>query len=108
MHVVERHYSSNIAELCKQFARDWDITKKIQVLVTDNARNMISAVKQTGFALIPCLAHSLQLSISHGFKAEDTAALFVKCRKIIGHFKHSSVNATELQNCNNSRLRKPQ
>ena len=86
VHAIERHYSANVAELYKQFAKDWDITKKIQVLVTDNARNMVSAVNQTGFAHVPCLAHSLQLSILHGFKATNTEVLFVKCRKIIGHF----------------------
>ena len=59
VHVIERHYSANVAELDKQFAKDWDITKKIQVPVTDNARNMVSAVNQTGFAHIPCLTHSL-------------------------------------------------
>ena len=37
VHVVEHHYSVNVADLYKQFANDWDITKKIQVLVTDNA-----------------------------------------------------------------------
>ena len=54
---------------------DWDITKKMQVLVTDNAQNMVSAVNQTGFAYIPCLAHSLKLSIFHGFKAADDETL---------------------------------
>ena len=108
VHVVERHYSVNVAELYKQFANDWDITKKFQVLVTDNARNMVSAVNQTGFSHIPCLTHSLQLSILHGFKAADTKVLFVKCRKLIGHFKHSPINTTELQNCSDSPLRKLQ
>ena len=108
MHVVERHYSVNVAELCKQFANDWDITKKIQVLVTDDARNMVSVVNQTGFSHILCLAHCLQLSILHGFKAADTEVLFVQCRKLVGHFKHSPVNTTELQNCSDSLLLKLQ
>ena len=94
VHVVERLYSVNVAELCKQFANDWDITKKIQVLITDKARNMVSAVNQTGFSHIPCLAHSLQLSILRGFKAADTEVLFIKCRKLTEHFKHSPVNTT--------------
>ena len=37
VHVAEHHCTANIAELYKQYAKDWDITKKIQVLVTDNA-----------------------------------------------------------------------
>ena len=35
MHVVERNCSTNIAELHKQFGKDWDITKKIQVVGTE-------------------------------------------------------------------------
>ncbi|XP_029652485.1 zinc finger BED domain-containing protein 1-like [Octopus sinensis] len=58
VHVVERHYSNNVAVLYKQFVKDWDITKKIQVLVTDNVRNLVSAVNQIDFTHIPCLAHS--------------------------------------------------
>ena len=63
---------------------------------------MVSAVNQTG------LAHSLQLSTYHGLKAADTEAWFVKCRKNIGHLKHSPVNTTDLQNCSDSTLRKLQ
>ncbi|XP_029643462.1 zinc finger BED domain-containing protein 1-like [Octopus sinensis] len=108
VHVAERHYSNNVAELYKQLVKDWDITKKIQALVTDNARNLVSAVNQTGFVHIPCLAHSLQLSILHGFKAADTETSFVKCQKIIRYFKHSSIHTTELQNCSDSLFRKLQ
>ena len=86
MHVVERHYSTNIAELYKQFVR-LRHNKKIQVLVTDTAQNMVSAVNHTGFAHIPCLSHSLQLCIFHGFKAANTETLFVKCKKNIEHLK---------------------
>ena len=108
VNVVEHHYSDNIAELYKQFATDWDIKHRIQALVTDNARNMVSAVSKTDFAHIPCLARSVQLSILHGFKAADTEPLFGKCRKIVGHFKHSAANTTELQNCTESPLCKLQ
>ena len=72
MHVVERHYSTNIAELHKQYGKDWDIANKIKILVTDNAQNLVVVVNQTGFAHIPCLAHSLQSSIFQGFKAADS------------------------------------
>ena len=66
---------------------------------------MVSAVNQTSFSHILCLAHSLQLSIMYGFKAADTKVLF---EKLIGHFKHSPVNTTKLQNCRNSPLCKLQ
>ena len=48
---------------------------------------MTSVVNQTCFAHIPCLVHTQQLSIFHGFKAENAETLLVKCQKIIKHFK---------------------
>ena len=68
MYVVERHYSTNIAELHKQFEKDWEITKRTKVI--DNARNIASAVNHTGYVHFPCLAHSLQLSISMDLKPQ--------------------------------------
>ena len=108
VHAVEHHYSTNIAQLYKQLAKHWDITNKIQVVVTDNAQNMASAVVKTGFAHILFLVHSLQLGIFHRFSATDTETFFVKCQKIIGHFKHNPDNTTELQNCSDSPLHKLQ
>ena len=107
MHIVERRYSTDVVELCKQFGKDLDITRKSHVLVNDNTQNIVSAVNQTGFIHIPCLVYCLQLSIFHGFKAADTERLS-NVKKIIGYFKHSSVNTTEFQNCSDSPLCKLQ
>jgi len=101
-HVVECHFAENVAEVFKNFAADCDITSKVKAVITDNARNMTSAVALTGFPHIPCMAHSLQLSILHGFKVADTDVLFAKCCKVVGHFKHSSANTAELMSCNDS------
>ena len=91
VHFVKRHYSTTFAELHKQFAKGWRITKKIQVLVTDNAQNMVPTVNQTGFA------HSQKLSIFHGFTAADTEVLFAKCQTIKGNLKHSPFATTNFR-----------
>ena len=101
-HVVERHFASNVADLFTDFVADWGLTSKVKAFITDNARNMTAAVTLTGYPRIPCIAHCLQLSILHGFKIADTETLFVKCRKLVGHFKHSSANTAELKKCNES------
>ena len=54
VHVAENHNCTNIYELYKQIAKDWDITNKIKILATDKAQNMISVVNQTGFGDIQC------------------------------------------------------
>ena len=102
LNVEERHFSANVAELYENFAADWGISSKIRAVVTDNAGNMTAAVAKTAFQHIPCLAHTLQFSILVGFKEADTNQLFAKCRKIVGHFKHSAANTTELEKFNDS------
>ncbi len=57
---------------------------------------MIAAARQLPFVHMPCVAHILQRTITvclgdSGFN--DTLA---KCRKIVGHFKHSPANTEEL------------
>lgn len=102
LHMEERHYAANVAQVYETFAANWDITTKLMAVVTDNARNMTAAVAKTVFQHIPCVAHTLQLSILAGFKEADTNLLFAKCRKVVGHFKHSAANTSELENCNDS------
>ena len=96
---MECHFASNVADLFTDFVAGWGLTSKVNAFVTDNARNMTAAVALTSFPHIPCIAHCLQLSILHGFKIADTKTLFVKCRKVVGHFKHSSANTAELKEC---------
>jgi len=97
MRVEERHTAANVASLYSQFADEWHIADKIRCIVTDNARNMVAAISRTAFSHLPCVAHCLQLSILEGLKASDASPLLAKCRHIVGHFKHSAANTTELK-----------
>lgn len=44
-----------------------------------------------------CIVHSIQQSTLEGLKACDASPLPAKCRHIVGHFKHSSANTSELK-----------
>ena len=59
IHFNNRHYADNIASFYMNFAEKWNFTNKVQAIVTENARNMVSAINKTNFVHIPCLAHSL-------------------------------------------------
>ena len=100
--VDERHTAENVASFYEEFAATWNITDKICFIVTDNARNMIAAIGQTNYSHIPCIAHCLQLSILAGLKAADSSLLVAKCRHLVGHFKHSSANTSELKSSHSS------
>ena len=46
---------------------------------------------------MPCMAHKLQLSVNHALKECGIDRVLSKCRKIVGHFKHSSVRTAALK-----------
>ena len=63
---------------------------------------MVAAIRQTDYSHIPCIAHCLQLSILAGLKAADSSPLVAKFRYLVGHFKHSSANTSELKRSHSS------
>ncbi|TNN51982.1 Zinc finger BED domain-containing protein 1 [Liparis tanakae] len=46
---------------------------------------------------LPCAAHSLQRTITVALKDSGFENVLAKCRKIVGHFKHSPSNDRELK-----------
>ncbi|KAL2099535.1 hypothetical protein ACEWY4_003929 [Coilia grayii] len=57
---------------------------------------MIAAARHLPFEHIPCFAHSLQRSITVSLQNSLFGNVLAKCRKVVGHFKHSPANAAEL------------
>lgn len=96
-HVEERHYSDACSRHFTEVATNWGILDKVTTLSTDNARNMVAAVSQTRFQHMPCFAHSLQLTVNKALVESGVDNTLSKCRKIVGHFKHSPSNNNELK-----------
>jgi len=76
---------------------DWEIFDKVSTFSTDNARNVTAAVGLLPFQHMPCMAHTLQLSVNKGIAESGLDVVLSKCRKIVGHFKHSPANQVELK-----------
>ena len=96
-HVEDRHYAQACADHLSSVANAWKIYDRVTTLGTDNARNMTSAVNLLPFEHMPCIAHSLQLSVKAGLTESGIDNILDKSRKIVGHFKHSPANSVELK-----------
>lgn len=97
MKTEERHFGDAVAEHFMQVAREWNIEHKVVSLTTDSARNMIAAARQLPFDHMPCIAHSVHRAVTVSLHNSPFDSALAKCRKVVGHFKHSPANAVELE-----------
>lgn len=69
-------------------------------MVTDNAKNIVNAIKSLCYiseiCCSTCAAHSLQLCINNALKTDMITELIQKCSKLVRHFKHSNIAMNEL------------
>ncbi|XDV29398.1 hypothetical protein PO909_032532 [Leuciscus waleckii] len=91
-----RHFAENVAGDFESVAEAWEITQKVTTIGTDSARTMIAAMRQLTFQHMPCVAHVLQRTITVCLADSGFTATLARCRKIVGHFKHSPSNTEEL------------
>lgn len=90
--------SETIKTIVTEVLEEWNITEKVQCIVTDNAPNMIKAADLLKIRHLPCLAHTLNLVIKHSIKAESAAniqKLISICENIVSFF-HCSPKAMRL------------
>ena len=89
------HTAENIAVSFQNIAEEWGISRKVVAMVTDNAANVVAAVRHTGWTHVPCFAHTLNLVVSEAIKADTKIHQLRKsCRDIVSFFHHS-VKASE-------------
>jgi hypothetical protein len=71
---------------------------KVHMIVHDNAANMVKGVTNTGFNSLSCFLHTNQLVIHDAiFEQRIIKDIIANCRQITGHFNHSSLSYTKLE-----------
>ena len=89
------HTAEHIADALLKVAENWDISSKVVAIVTDNASNIVAAVRITGWVHVPCFAHTLNLVVSEAIKSDESVSdLKKRCKQIVTFF-HQCVKATE-------------
>ncbi|XP_070761682.1 E3 SUMO-protein ligase ZBED1-like [Enoplosus armatus] len=91
-----RHYAENCAEQFLSVAEEWGIQQKVTTIGTDSARTMMATARRLPFQHMPCVAHIVQRTITVSLADSGFSDALAKCRKIVGHFKHSPANTDEL------------
>ncbi len=93
------HSGLAIASVFEEMLATWAIPKSsVHVVVRDNAKNMVKGMEESGVSSLPCVAHTLQLAVTEGLLSQRSVTEAVGVgRKIVGHFKHSNLAYSRLQ-----------
>ena len=62
-HLELNHTAENLCHVLLKCIKDWNIEKKVYAVSTDNAANIVAAIRLTGWAHIPCFAHTINLVV---------------------------------------------
>lgn len=92
---MTHHYADACAERFDAVTKKWKKEKKVTAIGTDRAKNVV-AVRQLPFKHILCAAQMLQRTITVCLDDSSFDTALSKCRKIVGHFKHSPASTEEL------------
>lgn len=78
---------------------EWHIPlTKVHVILRDNASNMKKAMDNMGVRSLGCFAHTLQLVVNEGLPTQRRVSDAIAIgRQIVGHFKHSPLAYSRLQ-----------
>ena len=73
----------------RSVVQEWGIQDKLVAITTDNTRNIVNDFEiQLQWHQLPC---AVQLGVRAGLAIEPVSAVLTRCRKLVGHFKHSTV-----------------
>ena len=98
-HFPGNHSSINIAANFKTLLSNWNISEEqVHIVVRDNAYNMQLGMELLEMDNMPCFIHVLQLIIKDSlFSQRAIKDMLANCRKMCGHFNHSSLACSALK-----------
>ena len=92
--ITQVHTGMNIAEEIKGIMGEWSLSlDHVSAVTTDNASNMVLAMKTLEWTRIPCISHSLQLAVEDALKLSQVSCALARCRRLVSYFHHSAKSA---------------
>ncbi|XP_055906324.1 E3 SUMO-protein ligase ZBED1-like [Eupeodes corollae] len=90
----ESHTITNLGNMLSSELNKWNLEEKVCCVVTDNAYNVVGAVKFKKWNHFPCFAYSLNLVVGEGLAIIESK--IVKVKNIVAFFKKSSKATVKL------------
>ncbi|XP_047518984.1 E3 SUMO-protein ligase ZBED1-like [Pieris napi] len=84
----ERKTKENLLNFLQTEVLKWGLSNKITAVITDNAANILAAVRSTTWRHFSCFAHDINLVVFHSLTTIQDE--LEKVKAIVQYFKHSS------------------
>ena len=99
-HFPGSHTGEAIRDMILEMLQVWNIDRsRVHILIRDNAANLVKGCNDANIKSVSCFIHTLQLVILEGLKSQRSLTdLIASCRKLVGHFRHSSKACSALKN----------
>ncbi|XP_022836777.1 zinc finger BED domain-containing protein 1-like, partial [Spodoptera litura] len=91
----QSHTSVNISDFLRQKFTEWNIENNIGAIVSDNAANILGAVRIGGWRSVSCFAHSLNLVVQASI--DKIAHILIKVKQLVEYFHRSQPGAKKLK-----------
>lgn len=92
------HTAVHVAESIGSTLEDFGISQKAVVAVTtDNALNYVNAVHNLGLIDVPCLAHTLNLTVRKGLEVKGVDTALSRLKQTAAHFGRSPSDSCLLE-----------
>ena len=91
------HTAEQLSETLTELMTEWNLEKKMDGCCTGNGKNTVNAVKSLDMFNIPCVGHTLQLSVLKSFELKEVSKMLGRLRKIAGHFYRSPKASAKLR-----------
>ncbi|XP_018574673.1 zinc finger BED domain-containing protein 1-like [Anoplophora glabripennis] len=85
----QRHTANNLATRLQEITRKWGLENKIAACISDNANNIVAAIRQCQWRHLSCFSHSLNLVVQRAIKEDAIAPIISNIKSIVEHFKRS-------------------
>ncbi|WAR07122.1 ZBED1-like protein [Mya arenaria] len=95
----ESHTAENLSLSLVDTVKRWNLERhgKGPTVTTDNAMNIVKAVRLSELKHIPCFAHTLNLATQKGLGIKEMDRLLGRVRRIVGLFHRSTTAAAVLR-----------
>ena len=94
--ILTDYSAQSIAEILQTFIAEWNNNFKVFGATTDNGSNVVNAVVDLQLIHMPCIGHTLQLSIKKAFDLSAEQRVIGRCKKCIARFNKSTKDMYKL------------